>query len=84
MKETLIPKYGLCPVLAIVVVKRRTAPGVVVAALGVVLIVSWDTVTVAVHRGSVLPDPQLLPAEAELTVLARMWLPVSGLFTVTE
>ena len=40
MKETLIPKYGLCPVLTIVVVKRRTPPGVVVAALGVVLIVS--------------------------------------------
>ena len=70
--------------LVIVVVKRRTAPGVVVAALVVVLIVSWDTVTVAEHRGSVLPDPQLLPAAAELTVLARMWFPVSGLFTVTE
>ena len=33
---------------------------------------------------SVLPDGQLLPAAAEVTVLARMWFPVSGLLTVTE
>jgi hypothetical protein len=33
---------------------------------------------------SVLPDAQLLPAVVEVTVLARMPLPVSGLFTVTE
>jgi hypothetical protein len=31
-----------------------------------------------------LPDAQLLPAVVEVTVLARMPLPVSGLFTVTE
>jgi hypothetical protein len=37
-----------------------------------------------VHRVSVLPDAQLLPAVVEVTVLARILLPVSGLFTVTE
>ena len=47
-------------------------------------IISRDTVTVAVQRGSVLPDAQLLPAVVEVTVLARMPPPVSGLFTVTE
>ena len=40
--------------------------------------------TVTVQRGSVLPAAQLLPGVAEVTVLARIWLPVSGLFTVTE
>ncbi len=37
-----------------------------------------------VQRGSVLLAGQLLPAVAEVTVLVRMWLPVSGLLTVTE
>ena len=36
------------------------------------------------HRGSALPDGQLLPAAADVTVLARILLPVSGLCTVTE
>ena len=31
-----------------------------------------------------LPDWQLLPAPVEVTVLARILFPVSGLFTVTE
>ena len=46
--------------------------------------VSADTLTVVVQRGSVLPAGQLLPAAAEVTVLARISSPVSGLFTVTE
>ena len=37
-----------------------------------------------VHRASVLPAGQLLPAVAEVTVLTRILSPVSGLFTVTE
>ena len=37
-----------------------------------------------VQRGSVPPAGQLLPGAAEVRVLARMWLPVSGLLTVTE
>ena len=45
---------------------------------------SAETVTVVAHRGSVLPEPQLLPVLAEVTVLARIWSPVSGLCTVTE
>ena len=55
----------------------------VVAVLAVKSIASWDTVTVAVHRGSGLAAGQLLPAEGELIVLVRILLPVSGLFTVT-
>jgi hypothetical protein len=43
-----------------------------------------DTVTVAVQAAFPLPDAQLLPAVVEVTVLARMPLPVSGVFTVTE
>ena len=35
------------------------------------------------QSGSVPPTGQLLPVVAEVTVLARMWLPVSGLATVT-
>ena len=42
------------------------------------------TVTVAEHRGSLLPVPQLVPSVVDVTVLARILLPVSGLFTVTE
>ena len=40
--------------------------------------------TVLAHRGSVLPLAQLLPAVAEVIVLARLLFPVSGLLTVTE
>ena len=65
-------------------VKRTTPSGVVVATLEELTIASWATVTVTVHRGSVLPGAQLLPAVAEVTVLARMPLPVPGLCTVTE
>ena len=43
-----------------------------------------STVTVEVHRASVPPAGQLLPAVADVTVLARTLSPVSGLFTVTE
>ena len=50
-----------------------------------VSVVALTTVTVAVQAGSVPPPTgQLFPAVAEVTVLARLRLPVSGLFTVTE
>jgi hypothetical protein len=65
-------------------VNRITPPGVVVATFAWLTISSWATVTVTVHRASVLPLAQLLPAVAEVTVLARMPPPVSGLSTVTE
>ena len=54
----------------------------VVATLAVLVMVSAVTVTVVVQRGSVLPAGQLFPDAAEVTVLARMWSPVSGLCTV--
>ena len=79
-----IPVYGVCPVLVNVAVNRTTQPGVVVATFALLVIVSTATVTVAVQLGSVLPAGQLLPAVAEVIVLARRWSPVSGLFTVTE
>ena len=47
-------------------------------------ICSPATFTTVVQRGSVLAAGQLLSAVAEVRVLARMWSPVSGLFTVTE
>ena len=43
-----------------------------------------STVTVLVHRASVLPAGQLLPGVAEVIVLTRILSPVSGLLTVTE
>ncbi len=52
--------------------------------LAVLTIVSPLTSTVAVQSGSVPPDGQLLPAVGEVTVLASIWSPVSGLLTVTE
>ena len=61
-----------------------TDPGVVVATFQLAVIVSWATPTVVVQRGSVLPPAQSLFGEVEVTVLARIMLPVSGLFTVTE
>src|SRR5580704_207880 len=84
LKVTLIPKYGVCPVLVSVVVIFTSEPGVAVATSVVVSIVSCDTVTVALQDVSVVPAGQLLPVVTEVMVLARMWLPVSGLFTVTE
>ena len=48
------------------------------------MIVSTATGTVVVQAGSPLPAAQLLPAVAEVIVLARILFPVSGLFTVTE
>src|ERR1700735_4715674 len=84
VRLTLIPLYGVCPVLVIVVVSFTVVPGVTVPALGVDTIVSCDTVTVAVHRGPVPPAGQLLPGVVEVTVLARTCPPVSGLLTVTE
>src|SRR5580704_17540352 len=84
LKVTLIPKYGVCPVLVSVVVIFTSEPGVAVATSVVVSIVSCDTVTVALHCGSVLPEPQLLSGDEEVSVPDRMPLPASGLFTVTE
>ena len=81
---TLTAKYGVCPVLVSVAVYPTWPPGVTVATLAVKLIVSCDTVTGAAHRGSALPDAQLLPGDTELTVLERIMFPVSGLLTVTE
>jgi hypothetical protein len=59
-------------------------PGATVVTFAVLTMVRPDTVTVAVQAAFPLPDAQLLPAVVEVTVLARMPLPVSGLFTVTE
>ena len=56
----------------------------VVLTLAVFTIVSADMSTVTVQRGSVPPAGQLFPAVAEVMVLVRTWLPVSGLSTVTE
>ena len=63
-----------------------TVPGVGVPGLAVSAIVrpGTRTVTVFAHRASVLPLAQLLPAVAEVRVLARILFPVSGLLTVTE
>ena len=43
-----------------------------------------STGTEVEHRASVLPAGQLLPAAAEVTVVARTLSPVSTAFTVTE
>src|ERR1700683_1520775 len=60
------------------------APGVVDPVLAVLVIVRPCTVTVAVERGWGRPAKQLAPAGADVIVLARILLPASGLFTVTE
>ena len=83
VKVTLVPRYGVCPVLVIVVVSFTTVPGVAVAGLNAEAMASWVTVTVAVQRGPGLAAGQLLSADGELIVLARIPFPVSGLFTVT-
>jgi hypothetical protein len=63
-----------------------TDPGVAVPVFADTAIVrpGIRTVTALTHRGSLLPLAQLLPAVAEVIVLARTLFPVSGLFTVTE
>ena len=78
------PAYAVRPEFVTTTVNRTVAPGVVVALLAVLVMLSPDTVTVAVQRGSVLPLAQLVPRVAELTVFASTWLPVTGLATVTE
>src|SRR5579862_7018742 len=83
-KATLIPKYGVCPVLVIVVVSSIRPPGKTAPGLPVESITSSATVTVTAHRGSVLPGAQLFPAAAEVTVLVRILSPAAGLFTVAE
>ena len=70
--------------LVTVIVYCTVAPGVVEAVLAVLAMVRPCTVTVAVQRASALPAKQLVPAVAEVIVLARILFPVSGLFTVTE
>src|ERR1700722_170117 len=79
-----IPLYGTCPALVNVDVNLTTAPGVVVATFAVSAIVSTATFNVTVQLASVLPEAQLLPVVADVRVLVRMSLPVSGLLTVTE
>ena len=83
-RRRVIPKYGVCPVLAIVVVYRhhRARRGRW-ARSARESIVSWEMVTVAVQRGPGLAARQLLLADGEVMVLARIMLPVSGLCTVT-
>jgi hypothetical protein len=83
-EATVIPVSATCPALVNVEVNRTTDPGVVVATPELFTIVSTATGTLTEHRVSVLPAAQLLPAVAEVRVLARMSFPVSGLFTVTE
>ena len=65
------PGVGTCPVLVNVGVNRTTAPGVVELIFALPTIVSFATSTVAAQRGSAFPAGQLLPAVAEVTVLAR-------------
>jgi hypothetical protein len=65
-------------------VNRTTDPGVAVDTSELFVIVNTATGTVAVQDGSLLPAAQLLPGVAEVIVVARILLPVSGLFTVTE
>ena len=67
-----------------VAVKRTTLPGVVEVTFELLVMASEDTVTAEEQAGSVPAAGQLLPAEAEVRVLARILLPVSGLLTVTE
>ncbi len=69
--------------MAIVVVSSSVPPGVTVTGLNVESIVSCETVTVAVQRGPGLAAGQLLLADGEVIVLARILSPVSGLSTVT-
>ena len=70
--------------LAKVPVNRTTPPGVVVPTSATLVMVSTATGTVVVQPGWPLPAGQLLPDVAEVIVLARILLPVSGLLTVTE
>src|SRR5450755_4192538 len=84
LEAIVIPVYGTCPALVNVAVNRTTEPGVVVVTFELFTIVSAATSTVAVQAAAPEPAAQLLPAVVEVTVLARMWSPVSGLFTVTE
>src|ERR1700692_1473521 len=62
-----------------------TWPGTAALAFAVLTMVraGVSTVTVVVHRGSVPPDGQLLPAAAVEKLLTSTLFPVSGLFTVT-
>src|ERR1700723_886101 len=68
-----------------VTVYPTACPGTAALVFAVLTIVSpgISTFTVAVQRGSVLPDGQLLPAAAVDRMLVSTLLPVSGLFTVT-
>ena len=62
--------YGVCPVLVNVAVNRTTLPGVVEATFAVLVMASWETVTVDEQAGAVPPDGQLFPAAAEVSVTA--------------
>ena len=68
-----------------VAVYRTTPPGATDPTSALLLIVSCATFTVAVQSGSVPPlTGQLPPAVVEVTVLASVLSPVSGVCTVTE
>ena len=84
MKST--PVSVVWPMLSATTVYCTTEPAVVLAVFAVTATFSpgTSTGTVVEHRGSLPPDGQLLPAAAEVTELARLWFPVSGLATVTE
>ena len=59
------------------------APGVAEDVLAELAMVSPCTATVAAQRASVPPAGQFVPAVADVIVLVRILLPVSGLSTVT-
>ena len=56
----------------------------VLEVFAVMAMVRAETPTVLEHRVSVLPLAQLLVDVVEVTLLTRLLLPASGLFTVTE
>ena len=66
---TVVPTYGVCPVLATVMVKVTRSPGVAVATLAVVDTASpgISTTTAEVQAGSALPATQLVPTAAEVS-----------------
>ena len=85
VKLTLIPLYGVCPVLVIVVclVHRRARRDRARARRRDDRQLRHRHRRRALRVGAARPG-SCCPPTAELIVLARIWSPVSGLFTVTE
>src|ERR1700733_627931 len=71
------------PRLALAVVPGAAEPRVALAG-AVIERTPRTTGMLELHRGSELPDGQLLPGAAELTVLTRLRSPVAGSLTETE